>query len=321
MKLKTIDKKKFNPKMSWKKDFKKNWSMYLIFIPVFVFFLIFNYIPMGGLLMAFEDYKIKKGIFGSDWVWFDNFAKLFADEQAKFAFRNTMCMALLNLTIGFIFPVFFALLISQVKIKPIKRIFQSISYMPNFVATVVICTLLQQFLDVRGAITQLFVAVFGMKPQNILAINSPVFWFINCFADLWQGCGYAAIVFVAAISNVNTDLYEAASIDGAGRLRRIFSITLPCIWPTIITMFTLKVGLVFKTGFDKILLLEMATTWEHADVLTSFIYRTAFATSMDYGLSTALGLFQSLISMILLILSNKLNKIVTKTSLFEGGQV
>ena len=320
MKLKKIDKKNKNLKLSWKKDFKKNGVMYLIFIPVFVFFLIFNYIPMVGIIMAFEKYSVRKGLLGSDWVWFDNFKKLFADQQALNALRITLCMALLNLTIGFVIPIFFALLLSQVKWKPVKRVFQSISYMPNFVATVVICTLLTEFLDVRGALTQLFV-LFGMEEQNILAINSPVFWFINTFADVWQGCGYGAIVFVAAISNVNSDLYEAASIDGAGRLKRIFKITLPCIWPTIITMFTLKVGLVFKSGFDKVLLLYMPSTWEWADVLTTYIYRVSFSTSVDYGVSTALGLFQSIISMILLIVSNKLNKLATKSSLFEGGQV
>ena len=320
MKLKKIDKKNRNLKLSWSKDFKKNGVMYLIFIPVFVFFLIFNYIPMAGILMAFENYSVRKGLFGSEWVWFDNFKELFADEQALYALRNTLGMAFLNLTIGFVIPIFFALLLSQVKIKPVKRVFQSISYMPNFVATVVICTLLTEFLDVGGAITKIFVA-FGMKEQNILAINSPVFWFINCFADVWQGCGYGAIVFVAAISNVNSDLYEAASIDGAGRIKRIFKITLPCIWPTIVTMFTLKVGLVFKSGFDKVLLLYMTPTLEWADVLTTYIYRTSFSTSVNYSLSTALGLFQSVLSMLLLIASNKLNKWATKSSLFEGGQI
>ena len=320
MKTIKIDKKHKNAKMSWKKDFKKNWSMYLIFIPIFVFFLIFNYIPMAGILMAFEKYSIRKGLFGSEWVWFDNFKVIFSDKQALNALRNTLCMAGLNLVLGFIFPIFFALLLSQVKWKPVRRIFQSISYMPNFVATVVICTLLTEFLDVKGALTQLFV-LFGMEEQNILAINSPVFWFINCFADIWQGCGYGAIVFVAAISTVNPDLHEAAAIDGAGRIRRIFKIVIPSIWPTIITMFTLKVGLVFKSGFDKILLLYMPSTWEYADVLSTYVYRTAFGTSIDYGLSTAVGLFQSVVSMILLIGSNKLNKLLTKSSMFEGGQV
>ena len=302
-----------------KKDIKKNWSLYLVFIPVFVFFLVFNYLPMSGILMAFQKYNIRKGIFGSEFVGFDNFAKLFQNEEAKHALRNTMCMAALNLTVGFVIPIIFAMLISQVKWKPARRVFQSISYMPNFVATVVICTLLTEFLDVHGAITQLFVKVFGMEEQNILAINSPVFWIINLLADSWQGCGYGAIVFVAAISNVNNDLYEAAAIDGANRWQRLFRVTLPCIWPTIITMFTLRVGLVFKSGFDKVLLLYMPSTYEYADVLTTYVYRYSFGKTIDYGLSTALGLFQSVVSTILLVFSNWLNKMATSSSLLRGG--
>lgn len=302
------------------RDLKKNYKMYLIFIPVFVFFLLFNYLPMVGVLMAFQDYSIRKGIFGSPWVGLDNFINLFSDVQAWYALRNTLCMALLNLTIGYIIPIFFALCLSQVSIKPVRRVMQSISYWPNFVATVVLCTLLTDFLASNGAITQFFVTVFGMEEQNMLAINSPVFWFINLFADTWQGTGYAAIVFVAAIQSVNKDLYEAAAMDGCSRFKCIYKITLPSIWPTILTMFTLKVGTVFKTGFDKVLLIYMPSTYEYADVLTTYVYRYSFVQT-DYGLSTAVGLLQSLISTVLLIVSNKLNLMLTKTSLYSGGDL
>lgn len=299
-----------------KTDLKKNWTIYVLFIPVFVFFGLFFYWPMHGLLMAFQDYSPFRGIWGSEWVGFGKFAQLFSDTQALNALRNTLVMALLNLTIGFIFPVFFALLLSQVRWKPFRRVVQSISYMPNFVATVVIVTLLQNFLSDTGAITQIFVKVFGMEPKNLYAINNAGFWFINCFADIWQGCGYGAIVFVAAISSVNQDLYEAASIDGANRVQQVFRITIPCIWPTIITMFTLKVGLVFKSGFDKIMLLYVPANYEFADVLQSYIYRLTFEQRPDYGLTTALGLFQSVISTLLLVFSNWLNKKLTNTSIY-----
>lgn len=310
-----IEKKPFRVRL--KKDIKKNWTIYVMFIPVFIFFLIFSYIPMAGILMAFQKYNIRKGLWGSQWVGLDNFARLFADTQAWFALRNTLVMAFLNLTIGFIIPVIFALFLSQVRCKPFKRVVQSVSYMPNFVATVVIVSLLQQFLGSTGAITQLLSAIFGIEPRNLLAINGPSFWFINCFADVWQGTGYGAIVFVAAISSVNGDLYEAANIDGANRIQQLFRITIPCIWPTIITMFTLKVGLVFKAGFDKVLLLYMpSANIEFSDVLTTYVYRVSFEGTADYGLTTALGLFQSVLSTILLLFSNWLNKKATKTSIF-----
>lgn len=314
-----VQKQSFGAKIKGiiKKDVKKNWSIYLLFIPVFVFFFIFNYIPLAGLLMAFQDYNPFKGLWGSPWVGFDNFKQLFADAQAWNALRNTLVMAGLNLTIGFIIPVFFALLLSQVRWKPFKRVVQSISYMPNFVATVVIVTLLQQFLSDKGAITMIFVKLFGMEKQNLLALNNPTFWFINLFADSWQGCGYGAIVFVAAISSVNNDLYEAASIDGANRIQQMFRITIPCIWPTFVTMFTLKVGLVFKSGFDKVLLLYMPTAnLEYSDVLSTYIYRLGLESSGGYGITTALGLFQSIISTILLVFSNWLNKKLTNSSIY-----
>lgn len=308
--------KKLPLKERIKKDIKKNWTVYVLFIPVFVFFAIFFYWPLHGLLMAFEDYNIFRGVWESEWIGWGNFEKLFADEQAWFALRNTLVMAFLNLTIGFLIPVFFALLLSQVRWKPFRRIVQSISYMPNFVATVVIVTLLQNFLSETGAITQLLVNLFGMEPKNLYAINNPGFWFINMFADAWQGTGYAAIVFVAAIANVNNDLYEAASIDGANRIKQMLYITIPCIWPTFVTMFTLKVGLVFKSGFDKIMLLYVPANYEYADVLQSYIYRMTFERGSDYGLTTALGLIQSVISTVLLVFSNWLNKKLTNTSIY-----
>ena len=302
--------------VEWKKDLTKNWPMYAMFIPVLVYFFIFCYLPMQGVVIAFKDYNLRQGIWGSDWT-LDNFAKLFGDPQAFNALRNTLAMAFLNLTIGFLFPVVFALILSEVKMQSVRKTIQSVSYMPNFVATVVIVTLMQQFFDEKGAITQFLVTVFGMEEKNLLAENSPGFWFVNMFADAWQGTGYAAIVFVSAISSVNGNLYEAAAMDGANRIQRMLKITLPCILPTIITMFTLKVGNVFKTGFDKIMLLYMpAANLEYADVLQSYIYRMSFEGKADYGLSAALGLFQSVVSTLLLIFSNKLSKKFSDSSLF-----
>lgn len=301
---------------AWKKDLRRNWPMYLMFVPVFVYFLIFCYLPMQGVVIAFKDYNLRQGIWGSAWT-LDNFAKLFSDAQAFNALRNTLAMAFLNLTIGFMIPVIFALMLSEVKCQPVRKAMQSVSYMPNFVATVVIVTLMQQFFDEKGAITQFLVTVFGMEEKNLLAENSPGFWFVNMFADAWQGTGYAAIVFVSAISSINANLYEAAAMDGANRIQRMLRVTLPCILPTIITMFTLKVGNVFKTGFDKIMLLYMpSANLEFADVLQSYIYRMSFEGKADYGLSAALGLFQSVVSTLLLLFSNKLSRKFSDSSLF-----
>lgn len=305
----------YNPKNTWKYDLKKNGVLYLIFLIPFTFLLIFKYIPMVGILMAFQDYKVAKGLFGSPWVGLDKFKELFAGAQFGYAFRNTVYMALLNLTLGFIIPVILGLLISQVRNKRSSRVVQTITYMPYFVAPVVVCTLAKEFLKEGGAIT-MFLTMFGLPNQNWLAVNSPVFWFINCFLGIWQGAGYGAIVYIAAINGIDQNLYEAACIDGASRWQRLWNITIPSIVPLVVMMFTMQIGLVFMTGFDKVLLLYMPTTYEFSDCLSTYTYRMAFSAGNDFSLSTASGLLQSIIGTLLLIFGNKMSEKATKMSLF-----
>ena len=301
---------------TWKKDIRQNGILYLIFIPVAAYFIIFNYIPMVGILMSFEDYKVAKGLFGSTWIGLDNFKELFTGETYLLVMRNTTCMALLNLTIGFIFPIGLAIVLSEVRWKPFKRTVQTISYMPYFVATVVVCQLITEFLGRDGSIT-LLLSYFGLERQNWLANpNVPVFWLINVFTDVWQGMGYGAIAYVAAIANVNGDYHEAAAIDGANRFKRITNITLPCIFPLVVMFLTLRIGLVFVVGFDKVLLLYMPTTYATADCLSTYTYRMAFGSQINYGLSAASGLFQSVVGTFLLLTSNALNRKATNMSLF-----
>lgn len=260
-----------------------------------------------------RDYKPGRGVFNSQWVGWENFVNLFTNDSFPLVFRNTCVMALMNLTIGFICPVILGLLISQVRVHWFKRTIQTISYMPYFVATVVVCSLLKDFLSDTGIITDIFVSL-GAQKEDMLT-NPKYFWWINTFAGVWQGAGYGAIVFVAAISNINPDLNEAAALDGAGRWARVWHITLPSIIPTVITMFTLQVGLVFTTGFDKVLLLYNESIYDTADCLSTFTFRYGVELN-DYGLSSAAGLFQSVIATALLLISNKLTKLAAKTSLF-----
>ena len=205
----------------WVKDMKKDYPIYLLFIPILVFFVIFNYVPMFGIIIAFEDYKPGRGVFGSEWAGmhgFENFYDLFSNESFPLVFRNTCVMAAMNLTIGFLAPVILGLILSQVRFRPFKRVAQTVSYMPYFVATVVVCSLIKDFLSDSGVITDLFVALGA--PKEDMLTNPKYFWWINTFAGIWQGAGYGSIVYVAAISNINPDLYEAAALDGAGRWRR-----------------------------------------------------------------------------------------------------
>lgn len=303
-------------KATWKKDFKDNGIVYLLFLLPFVFLLIFNYVPMVWLLMGFEKYTIRKGLFGSEWVWFDNFIRLFKIPQFWLAFRNTVCMALINLAFGFFFPLVLALLLSEVRIKWFKRTAQTISFLPYFISTVVVCMMARFFLDSDGAITQFF-AIFGLDKQNLLANDKiPVFWLINGFLEVWQKAGYNSIAFVAVLASIDGELLEAASIDGANRWQRMWKIKLPGILPFVVMMLTMNVGMIFMQGFDKILLLYSPDTYPVADCMATFIYRYAFTGSVDYPLSTAAGLFQSIIATVLMIFSNWLNRRIAKSSLF-----
>ncbi|MBE6974032.1 MAG: sugar ABC transporter permease [Ruminococcaceae bacterium] len=291
------------------KDWKQNWSVYLLFLPAVVLFGIFNYAPMFGIVMAFENFKPTKGFFGSKWVGMANFMDLFSSEEFLTVFRNTVVMAFMNLTIGFVFPIVLALLLSELTSKKFRRVVQTVSYMPYFIATVVVCTLITNFCDTQGIVTDILVA-FGAERENLLA-NPKYFWWINTFSEVWQGMGYGSIIYVAAISNINPNLYEAAAMDSANRWQRMLYITLPGVLPTVVTMFTLRVGLVFVTGFDKVLLLYSPTIYDTADCLSTYTYRYGIANS-NYGLSAAAGLFQSVIATTLLILSNKLNQSASK---------
>ena len=300
----------------WKRDWKENWFLYVMFLPVLAYFIIFHYIPMSGIFMAFEDYKVTKGLFGSEWVGFEKFIELFEDEQFWLALRNSGAMALFNLTLGFVAPIILALLITSIKPSRGTRTLQTITYLPNFVSAVVVCSLASQFLDLNGGITRIL-SLVGFEQQNWLANSDvPVFWLINTGIGIWQGAGWGAIVYIAAIYNINGDLHEAAAIDGANRWQRLTHITLPGILPMIMMMFTLKIGLVFREGFDKVLLLYMPLTYDTADCLHTYTYRMAFGGMPDYSLSTASGLFQSVIATALLIFSNWANKKATGYALY-----
>ncbi len=309
--------KKYAPKITWKMDFKRNWQVYLMFFPVFVMIFVLNYIPMTGILMAFENYDINKGWFASEWVGLQNFITLFTGEDFPRALRNTVCIMLLKCTVAFIMPVIFAFLLSMLNSKKYKRTVQTFSYLPNFVAAVVVCSLVQVFLAKDGPLTMLLQHILGTVNQNWLANNQiPVFWIIYIFMGIWQGIGWGSIMYVAAIATVNGDLHEAAAIDGATRMQRMMKITLPCIKPTIIMMFVLNIGLSFTGGYENILLMYMPSTYNVADTVYTYTYRMAFTSGANYGLSAASGLFQSIVGTILLIGSNALSRKASDFSLF-----
>lgn len=305
--------KKAKGKPTWKYDFKMNKSLYFLAIPIFLYFLVFNYAPMFGLVIAFQDFKPARGIFGSSFVGFQNFIDFFTGPNFGTLMRNTIVINALGLFIGFPLTIVFALLINELRIKWFKKATQTISYLPYFVSMVVMCGLIIEFCATNGIITDVLVAVFHMKRENLLQ-NPNYFWAINLVSDLWQGLGYGSIVFISAITSVSHELYEAAAMDGAGRFKRCLHVTIPCIMPTIITMLVLKCGMMMTVGGDKILLLYNSSIYSTADVIATHVQRMGIE-NMQYGYSAAVGLFNSIVGTALLLISNYASKKLADTSI------
>ena len=294
-------------------DFRMNWQIYLFAIPIIVYFIIFNYIPMAGIIMAFESFNPKKGYFRSPWVGFQNFKDFFGSYYFWRLIRNTFLISALSIIFSFPAPILFALLLNEVKAKYFKKTVQTMSYLPHFVSMVVICGLITDFCDSDGLITNIVVALGGEK-RNLLSDPS-LFRTIYIGSDIWAGIGFGSIIYLAALSGVDQELYEAAVIDGAGRWKQTWHITLPGIAPTIIIMLIMRMGSLFSVGFEKIILLYNPMTYETADVISSFTYRKGLLEA-NYGYSTAVGLFNSVINFSLLLITNWLSRRFSETSLF-----
>lgn len=299
-------------KRTWIYDFKMNKWLYMMAVPIVVYFIVFNYIPMGGILMAFQDFKPVRGIFGSNWVGLKNFIDFFTGPNFATILRNTLVINLLGLAVGFPLSIVYALLLNELYMKLFKKAVQTLHYLPYFVSMVVICGIIIDFCSTNGVVTNVLVSVFGFKRENLLQ-NPNYFWAINLLSDIWQGLGYGAIFFVASITSVSQELHEAAAIDGAGRLKRAWNITIPGIMPAIVTMLVLKCGMLLQVGGDKILLLYNPSIYSTADVISTHVQRMGIE-QMNYGYSTAVGLFNSVVGTVLLIGSNYISGKLTDTS-------
>lgn len=301
-------------KGTWKRDFQMNKGLYLLSIPIIAFFVIFNYLPMGGLLMAFEDYKPQRGLMGSQWVGLANFITFFSSPNFLQILRNTLVISLLNLFIAFPLSIVFALLLNEVHLIKFKKVVQTISYMPYFISIVVITGLIREFCATHGVVTNLAVALLGIPRENLLT-NPNYFWIINLLSDIWQGLGYSSIIFVAALTSISSELHEAAALDGANRFQRVIHVNIPAIMPTIVTMLILRCGSLLSVGFEKILLLYNPSIYSNADVISSHVQRMGIEKA-QYGYSTAVGLFNSVVGTILLFLSNAISRKYADTSVF-----
>ncbi|MDR1220387.1 MAG: ABC transporter permease subunit [Treponema sp.] len=290
-----------------------NWGVYLLFAPILAYFIIFNYLPMIGVFMAFQDYSAIRGFLGSKFVGFANFIQFFSGPDFLRILRNTLAISFLGLIIGSPITLIFALSVNELYLAWFKKGVQTISYMPYFVSAVVVCGLVLDFVSSNGIITNLLVAM-GLPRQNLL--NNPrYFWWINLATELWQTVGYGSIIFIASLGNVNHELHEAAAIDGANRLSRVWHITLPALMPMIVTSVVLRCGMMLSVGFDKILLLYNPSIYETADVISTHVVRMGIE-RMQYGYSAAVGLFNSVVGVLLLFVSNAVSRKLTDSSVF-----
>lgn len=296
-----------------KRDVRQNKYVYLMAIPVILFYACFCYLPMSGLLIAFQDYSPTKGIWGSKWVGIENFMDFFHDYQFPRLLRNTLTLSCELILFGFPAPIILALLINELRGKHYRKAVQTISYLPHFISLVVVCGLISNFTASTGVVSQVL-ALFGVEPQTML-MNPKLFHPLFVISDIWQSVGWGSIVYLSAISGIDQGLYEAAAIDGAGRFRRIWNITLPALVPTITVLFIMRIGNIMNLGYEKIILLYNPTIMETADIISTFTYRRGLLDA-DYGFSTAVGMFNSLVNFAILFLANKLSWKLTGESLW-----
>ena len=296
------------------REFRLNKYLYLMAIPVIAYYIIFQYGPMYGATIAFKQFDIVKGIWDSPWVGFKYFKEFFESFYFERTLRNTLVISLYQLVLGFPAPIIFALLLNELRNQRFKRAVQTITYLPHFVSTVVICGMIYDFVSRDGFITDLFVLLGGER-SNLLG-QPQYFRAIYVLSGIWQEVGWGTIIYLSALSGIDMEQYEAARIDGAGRFRQLVNITLPGIMPTVIILFILRLGQMMSVGFEKIILLYNPNTYETADVISSYVYRKGLGESFQFSFTAAVGLFNSVINFALLIAANQISKKVSETSLW-----
>ena len=292
---------------------KKNFELHLMIAPSVMLFFVFLYIPMIGLIIAFRKYDVVSGLFGAEWVGFKYFKQFFEDPYFFRTLRNTLLLNLNMLIFAFPAPIVLALLINEIRNKRFKSVFQSVSYLPHFVATVIIVGLMMETMSSKGMVNQVL-EVLGLEKQ--LFFNDAG-WFRALYvgSSIWEGTGWSSIIYISALGSINSELYECASIEGASRMQKIRHITIPCIMPTIVIMFILQLGSMMSVGFEKIFLMYNQGTYETADVIATYVYRRGIL-GMEYSYTTAVGLFNSVVNFALLFTANYVTKRSGETGLW-----
>ena len=287
-----------------KKELKKSWPLYVLCLPALIFVTLFAYAPMGGIVIAFQNYKPWLGITHSDWIGFENFARIFQYEESKQAIINTLIIAVIKIVVGIIVPIFMAILLNEIRSMGLKKSIQTLVYLPHFLSWVTIAGILIDLLGLDGGVNAFLHHVFGWEP--IYFLGDPAYFRPTIIiSDLWKNFGFGMIVYLATIAGIDPSFYEAAEIDGATRLQQTRYVTLPCMKPMIIVVATLALGGILDAGFDQIFNLYNPLVYSTGDIIDTYVYRSSLLNG-QYGFGTAVGLFKSGISLILIVISYRI---------------
>ena len=298
-----------------RRDFITNWRLYVLLLPALAALIVFRYMPMYGLQIAFKNFKPAKGILGSDWVGLKHFASFIDSYQFEKVLVNTIKISLISLIAGFPMPIIFALLLNQIRNQKAKKVLQTVTYMPHFISTVVLVGMLLVFLSPSTGLYGHAMRAFGVsQPDNLLAQKG---WFIPLYvlSGIWQNTGWDSIIYLAALSSVSVDLYEAATVDGASKFKRMIYIDIPCIMPTATILLIMSMGHVFSLGFEKIYLMQNDLNLPVSETINTYVYKQGIQGGR-YSYSAAIGLFNTIINFSILLIVNKIAGKLGDTSLF-----
>lgn len=300
-----------------KKQIKARWQIYLLLLLPLAYIVIFAYVPMGGLVMAFKDYDMTKGIWGSDFVGLANFKEFFASYKFTQVLKNTLTVSFYSLVVTFPIPIIFALILNAFPLKRYNKIVQTTTYIPYFISTVVMVGLVMQVLNYRTGIYGAVYSLFTGKVAPDILGKASSFKHVYVWSSVWQTTGYSAIIYIAALANVDPSLHEAAKIDGASRFQRVRYVDWPSIMPTATIMLILAAGNIMNVGFEKVLLLQNDLNIASSEVISTYVYKVGLARGIgDFSLSTAIGMFNSVINFVLLVSVNWLSKRLSGNGIF-----
>lgn len=306
-------KNKVQHKQSFIQGLKSSRALYLLLLPSFIIFLLFTYYPMYGVIIAFKDFSPAQGILGSPWVGFKNFIQYFNSYQFWPTIRNTIVISLYTIVVTFPLPVFLALMCNQIRARRFKKFFQVSTYLPHFISTVVMCGMIILFLSPSTGIIAKLAGLFGFTLPNLMG-SASAFPSIYVWTEAWQHVGWDSILYIATLSAIDPTLYEAATMDGASKWKRMIHIDIPALLPTATIMFILRMGSVMSVGFEKIYLLQNTLNSSTSEIISTYVYKMGLV-SNQYSLSSAIGLFNNVINLVLLLLVNYTSKKLSDTSL------